>query len=301
MHTSGPSHTVLIKREGDTNIWHTLLEIFSYTMSMDILQLATNSQNGVSLFTEADVDNTQIIIIDDKPDGPYYELWQILARRPIQRLSQIKNNKPLQLKNVVIPLPGATNPMWQDHWTSVDCTTSQTISVFIDRIYEKLSISQKRDPAAPLVVTFINRKASRRIKDHEKLFSDLMSTFPHVQINVVDFASIKFRAQVALVQKTDVLVGVTGAGLTHALFLQPRSCLVEILPQEINLRAFRNVAKLRDLGYFSVHAAQEQTQENSGNDWHYNDINIEDEKFKMVLHVAIRSMYNKGVLEMDVA
>jgi protein O-GlcNAc transferase len=55
-----------------------------------------------------------------------------------------------------------------------------------------------------------------------------MSTFPNVQINVVDFASIKFRAQVALLQKTDVLVGVTGAGLTHALFLQPRSCLVEI-------------------------------------------------------------------------
>lgn len=84
------------------------------------------------------------------------------------------------------------------------------------------------------------------------------------------------------------------------MFLRQRSCLVLLLPTEINLRAFRNVAKLRDLGYFSVRSTQVQTEGNPSNDWHFNDLQIEQEKFKLLMERAIRSMYNKGTLDMDV-
>lgn len=178
------------------------MEIFSYTMSMDILHLATDPTTGKPLFSDKDINTTQIIMIDDVEEGPYYELWQLLADKPIQRLSRIKNHKPLFLENVIIPFPGATNPLWQGHWESQDCTHSEMLSVFIDRILEKLAILQERDPAAPLVLAFIDRKKSRRLKHKDKLFHDLGVTFPNVQINVVDFAGISFREQIALVQKS---------------------------------------------------------------------------------------------------
>jgi protein O-GlcNAc transferase len=297
--SSDASHTILIKREGHLNLWHSLMEIFSYTLTMDIIHLSSDETTGKPLFEAINEETSQVVILDEAPEGPYFELWNLLVKRPVRRLG---NLSPGCLTNVIIPLPGASNPMWQGDWIPGDCKNSKTLSVFVDRILNLLSLSEERDPSAPLTVTFIERKGSRRLLNQESLFSTLRNTYSseNITLNVVDFATIPFREQISLVRNTDVLVGVHGAGLTHGMFLPPRSAVVEILPSDLAHKGFRNLAKLRGHSYFSEHAEKDRKQEKEKEDWHNENVVLGEAKFMELMDVAIKSMYHRGVLDLDV-
>ncbi|KAI1159727.1 hypothetical protein F5B18DRAFT_635439 [Nemania serpens] len=58
-----------------------------------------------------------------------------------------------------------------------------------------------------------------------------------------------------ITHETGVLVGVHGAGLTHLMFMrQGAGALVGIQPQGLDHHGFKNLAGMRDLGYFRAHA-----------------------------------------------
>jgi protein O-GlcNAc transferase len=297
--SSPASHTILIKREGHLNLWHSLMEIFSYTLTMDILRLSSDEGTGEPMFETIDEETSQVLILDEAPEGPYFELWNLLAKRPVQRLGSLP---PGCLTNVVIPLPGASNPLWQGDWIPGDCKDSKTLSVFVNRILNLLSLTKDRDPSAPLTVTFIDRKGSRRLLNQESLFSTLRNTYSseNFALNIVDFASIPLREQISIVRNTDVLVGVHGAGLTHDMFLSPRSAVVEILPSELAHKGFRNLAKLRGHSYFREHAEKDGMDEEREKDWHNENVVLEESRFMELMDVAIKSMYHRGVLDLDV-
>ncbi|KAK6823576.1 hypothetical protein PG987_013833 [Apiospora arundinis] len=73
----GRNFTVLLKREGSHNIFHTFHEMMSLMHSIDILRLATDPMAGRPYVSKADVANTQIVVLDDHPDGPFWDLWRI--------------------------------------------------------------------------------------------------------------------------------------------------------------------------------------------------------------------------------
>jgi protein O-GlcNAc transferase len=298
--SSPASHTILIKREGHLNLWHSLMEIFSYTLTMDILRLSLDESTGEPMFETIDEETSQALILDEAPEGSYFELWNLLAKRPVQRLDSLP---PGCLTNVVIPLPGASNPLWQGDWIPGDCKDSKTLSVFVNRILNLLSLTKERDPSAPLTVTFIDRKGSHRLLNQESLFSTLRNTYSseNFTLNIVDFASIPLREQISIVRDTDVLVGVHGAGLTHGMFLPPRSAVVEILPSELAHKGFRNLAKLRGHSYFREHAEKDGTEEEGKKkDCQNENVVLEESRFMELMDVAIKSMYHRGVLDLDV-
>ncbi|KAL5046399.1 hypothetical protein BDW71DRAFT_197586 [Aspergillus fruticulosus] len=71
VHTHSLNYTLPIKREGANNIWHTLLVVFSMTLSLDVLQMSQLPVDTIPYFTNHDIENTQVLILDDKEDGPY--------------------------------------------------------------------------------------------------------------------------------------------------------------------------------------------------------------------------------------
>jgi capsular polysaccharide biosynthesis protein len=62
---------------------------------------------------------------------------------------------------------------------------------------------------------------------------------------------LRMADQLRLIGATDVLVGMHGAGLAHALFLRPGSALVELFPAYHSpaTRYFRRMAECRGLFY----------------------------------------------------
>ena len=118
-HRPRHSFTILVKREGSGNLWHSLTEIFSLTLTLDVLAMWTDDQNGMGLFTNAE-EKTRVVVLDSAEDGPYIDLWTLLAKKPLERIDSISSDT--ELGDIIIPLAGESNPFWQGDWEPNACT-----------------------------------------------------------------------------------------------------------------------------------------------------------------------------------
>lgn len=299
--TSREQFTVLVKREGHGNLWHSLMEIWSLTHTIDVLRLSADPARGGAAFFEApeDVANAQVVLLDGHPDGPFFSLWKLLTGHQPIRLSEAlgaTGDKPDGEENtaggvlvppglphnIIIPLAGGSNPLWQNDWEDRDCRDAPLLKIFIRRLLEHYHI-ESFDPAAQPVsrsqssgqpgekklrLTIIDRRGTRKILGLEGLVDAARRAHPDVEIRVVDFGAISFPEQIGVVRETDILVGAHGAGLTHTMFLpgaweaqragrpdsHPRKAVVEIQPEEMNYRGFRNLGKMLGHEYFVTKA-----------------------------------------------
>jgi hypothetical protein len=107
-----PNYSILVKREGATNHWHSLMEIFSMTLTRDVLQMTQPSKEHPAHYISGrDAPNTQLVVLDDKPDGPYFDMWSLFAKKRVVRPQDISENTTFE--NIIIPLSGGSNTLWQ--------------------------------------------------------------------------------------------------------------------------------------------------------------------------------------------
>lgn len=181
-------------------------------------------------------------------------------------------------------------------------------------------MDQLRGLQSEITVLFIDRKHSRRLQNQQALFKALRARVPHTSVRLVDFAALSFRDQVWEARRADVLVGIHGAGLTHAIWMRDGArAIVEIQPSVLKHNGFRNLALMKGLGFYRMHAnstgnsmkkpsralslnnvgsGDHRLQQRDG--WHWEDIILEENRFLEVMTVAIKSLYAKGVLNYDV-
>ncbi|KAK2740553.1 hypothetical protein FQN57_006057 [Myotisia sp. PD_48] len=280
------NYTILIKREGEGNPWHCLMEIFSMSLTIDSLKI--DDGRNKPFLTNEDAENTQVVILDKRKDGPYFDLWSLFAKRPIVRLADIPQNSPPE--NIIVPLAGASNPMWQGDWEIQPCQRSDLLQVFSNRVLNHYEVGTPKNKE--IVVTFIDRK-SRRLMHQESYLEALSNNISHIRVQSIDFEDISFKEQLEVARATDVLVGVHGAGLTHGIFLRKGSVMVEILPNKLNHKGFLNVAKLLGHTHFGVHASGQKppSRRVKRKDWHGEDIFLEEDRFLELMDVAIKSLY----------
>ena len=290
---------ILVKREASNyNLWHSIMEVLSVHMTLDVLRMSKNPATNESFFSPDFRENVQVIILDDFLDGPIFDLWSLYASTPPIRLSEIADK---QLDNVLVPLPGGSNPFWQGDWHQTSCQHSELLRVFSQRVFDFYNIAPipNSDKEKSLNLTFIDRKNKRKLVNQDLYIERLKSELPHVNIKVVDFAKLAFKEQLRIVQSTDILIGVHGAGLTHEMFLQPGSTVVEILPPNIHHKGFRNLANQMGHRYFSTHGTRIIPSSEHSN-WQEEDVFIEEERFAELVQVAAASMYHRGSLDLDV-
>ncbi|THV43917.1 hypothetical protein BGAL_0815g00030 [Botrytis galanthina] len=296
--STAKKYTILVKREGEGNLWHCLMEIWSTFMTMDLLKMAVDPKTNAPFYTPEDIENTQIVILDEHKDGPYIDLWTATAQRPIIRVNELLETT--EFENIIIPLPGASNPIWQGDWQIHDCGLSELLRSFSDRVLDFYNVDLWKPHDGDIVLTFINRRR-RRLVDQDSYLEELVSRYPHVKIQNIDFESLSFSEQVKVVRETDVLVGVHGAGLTHGMFLPERSVMVEILPEELNHKGFRNLAGLRSHTYLSVHASKVPApSRRQKREWHWEDLLLDRDRFLDLIDVAVKSVYNTGLRNYDI-
>jgi len=276
--------TMIVKREGPYHLWHCLMEIFSMTLTFDALRMARDpaSPMGAAFFDkEKQSPDTQVVFIDDGPDGPFFDLWSVITgRKPIRAkdltatlAASAAGSTRIPLDSVIIPLAGAANTLWENDWTVRDCSSSALLDTFVARIRGFYSLPPPPPPALTRInLTFINRTTTRKLQDQQRLLDVVQKKYhPYVQVNVVDFAALDFKEQIKVAAETDVLVGVHGAGLTLAMFMkgghEGGGAVVEVLPPKMYHKGFRNLAMMKGMGYFGAHGAlvpKEKKQESAG-------------------------------------
>lgn len=312
----------LLKREGETNPWHCLMEIMSMTFTFDVLRMARNptSSPEAPFFTSAeDSPNTQIVILDDRSDGPYFDLWKLFSGREPKRLSELSAEAEDSWLSdskttIILPLAGASNRIWDNDWVIRDCNENALLRTFVERVLAFYSI--KHDSLSPassspsiIKVTLISRTGSRRLQDEDSLVDALRAELPaHVHLDVVDMAAKSFKEQLEIAHSTDVLIGVHGAGLTHLMFMREgKGAVVEIQPESLIYQGFRNLAAMRGQLYFSAHAAmsgmesraeQSPVTDRDGvqrrSDWHNHDVVMSKDRFVDLAMAAVKALYNEG-------
>lgn len=296
----GRNFTVLLKREGAHNIFHTFHEMMSLMYSIDMLRLATDPMTGRPYVSEADMANTQIVVLDDHPDGPFWDLWRIWSGRLPKRLHELVEEEggwlSQSLGHLILPLAGAANPIWHGTWDGLDCTNDLR-EVFVRRVLSFYGLAQDA-PLEPvsgtqddrLILTFVDRRQTRRLEGLDGLLDRVRTEHPGVKIEAVDFGSISLREQIDVARKTDILVGVHGAGLTHSLFMKEgRGAVVEIFPPDFQYSGLRAIARERNLRYYKTH----NTTRRHDADWHFEDLSLDPETFSTLVRHAMYSLYNR--------
>lgn len=247
--------------------------------TLDVLRITPKPEAGnKAVFSPEDILRTEIVILDEFPDGPYFDLFQLASGKKPTRLaewvgSRSSDSNPgsdaaiLPVDNLIIPLAGAANPLWSD-WVTIDCDENSILRVFVQRVFDFYGIPRERQhgalrshasslflsPSPPrLNVSIIVRRNSRRLIGlEEHLFEAAKAKFARVaDIRLVDFEGKPFQEQIEIARDTDVLVGMHGAGFTHVMFMEEgRGALVEIQPDRLCHRGFRNLAKMNGQLYF---------------------------------------------------
>lgn len=292
-------YTILIKRDGGAHHWHSLMEFFSLYLTLDILRMTINPATGQPYWSLPSVNSTRVVILDSHPDGAFFDLWNMFAGNKPLRLEDLQkqaesSGSPLCLPNVIVPIPGAANPMWQGDWEPRDCTSSALLDTFVSRVMGRYNVTHTRDPSAQVVLTFVDRRHGRRkLHDREAYLQKVQEKFPHVKVQSIDFGEYTYAEQIRIASETDVLVGVHGAGLTLQMYMPPGSSVVEVLPFNFIHRGFRNEAKLRGHRYFNTHAEEVKEEEKNWQD--VDEIVISENRFVEVVSAAVWSMGHRGL------
>jgi protein O-GlcNAc transferase len=287
---TAPSFLMLITREGDGgNIWHTFMEVMSMAMTLDVLQLASRDEKP--MFTPHEARNGQIVILDEHPEGPFYDLWKLstpnykLLRRSDLKASSFPNTK------LILPLAGGGNPFWQGDWELNSCGPSTLIQTFVHRVLDFYNIPHEtKHNIHKATITFVDRKDKRHLVGQAKLLADLRKRYSHANIQAVDFADYSLEDQIAIARKTDILVGVHGAGLTHSLFLEPGSAVIEILPEGVDFKGFENMARQLNVQYFNAKASGSRSPDKIDKGWQFDDVIVGNRDVIKKVDAAIRGM-----------
>lgn len=101
---------LLARREGNTNIWHKLMELWQALLSVHALLLASDPSTGRPYLLKEDISKIQFIVEDDQTDNPWESLWTMVTGNEPIRLSQIQDARCIG--NVILPVAGSSSPFW---------------------------------------------------------------------------------------------------------------------------------------------------------------------------------------------
>ena len=254
-----PGKTILfISRNQDSpNVFHGLSELINTISIMYIFNLKP--------------ENVQVIFLESMKllNDPFYELYKRLVSRGGKPLF-IRNLKQKYHISSAIHIPiNWDSPLFIRLPISrgyPDCKYStQTYNIFNNLINKYIKISNFKDSFVSdqnifyypesviknykLKINFTksitiqwrkvwpsDRKNQKRILGNGPELADrLSSVLPNnYLIRLVDTASLSFISQISIMRKTDLLIGIHGAGLALSIFMPNKSILYEILPKENN-------------------------------------------------------------------
>lgn len=170
------------------------MEVFSMMLSVDVLRMSHDSRFGAEPFfsAPADLPRTQVIVLDDLPEGPVYDLWSFFAGSRLIRLRGVLDNEGTEYETlntlssahaVIVPLPGRANHLSRLGQDTLDCHGSALARTFAGRVlqfYGALRPNGGHSIAEVARVTIINSSSGTR-KINTLISCSMRSTAPSLR------------------------------------------------------------------------------------------------------------------------
>jgi EGF domain-specific O-GlcNAc transferase len=252
--------TLLIKPDSRSNIYHGLCDHINLFLSAWIAGWQ-------------DADDLQIVTWEPElrqervPSG-WYQLYDAFTTRPVRPLG-FWAGKSVCFENVVFAVnPRAAKTFFYNMpvpGRAEGCRSGPDgfVRAFAERTRARVLAQPPRrpGPADPVRVKVMSRSAgtgmtsgTRHVINESELIAAVRRRVPGIEVEVVNFdwnGRPPIAGQLALMADTDVLVGMHGAGLVHALWLPEWAVLFEIYNCG-DVNTYSDLARLAGVDYLTL-------------------------------------------------
>ena len=237
------SPAVAITRYEYYNIYHTMAELYNCFLATVFLQVKPKETN--------------IILVDSHPRDSLDNVWKRLFHSG-RRINELPGR--VLYKKLMWTIPGHSSFL-----LNYSGDAPPYLDEFVEFIINGYAIRRrpfKRD-CKKLRVVLIRREnyiksvlnptgeIDRKIQNEEELLKVLRRRFPLFTVEGSHLEQLHIKTQLHKMARTDLLIGMHGAGLTHSLFLPKDSGVIELLPmywKKANGH-FEGLARWRGLHY----------------------------------------------------
>lgn len=213
-----------------------------------------------------DVQQQQVVLFDNHPDGPYTDLIKTAysPKHPLLRVSEF-GNKVVLFKHLIFHLespaglifPRVANP------DPLRCQSTSFFQYYRKFILSAFNIYDVQPPPIPTITLSLRHRSKEknvgRVLANENEVISMLQQGNLVNVNVIDSSKIPFREQLIIIRNTNILVGVHGAGLMLIMFAAEEAVLVEIHPSYRQDRHFRHASRMTGKIYMPVRSMTRET------------------------------------------
>lgn len=119
--------------------------------------------------------------------------------------------------------------------------------------YKRFNISVRLSKPSKLDVLYLNRNDARRGIVNANMLLDIIRNYTDIQLIIQENKPMSFSDQVLNVIKKDMYISIHGAAMTHILFMEPFSAVIELNPPNFQEPFYKNMAMKTQLFFFGVY------------------------------------------------
>eukprot|EP01083_Nonionella_stella_P069447 185122_1 len=211
-----------------------------------------------------DPKSVNIVFLDGHPWSHIDIVWQKLFKS-ISYVGQLPELSCFEEALFVHPIINSPLMEFEAKFNLRECANSAYVQDFSDFAMRAFHVepARRKTDNSVIQVTVIRRKdylghprkpteALRKMSNLDDMLASVQSR-PGLHVQAVDMMDFTFAEQLEIVKNTDILVGVHGAGLAHAMWMGPGSVLIELKPEShLERKVFGNFAIVKGLHYIPV-------------------------------------------------
>ncbi|KAL4229914.1 hypothetical protein ACF0H5_010305 [Mactra antiquata] len=236
--------TFAVKRYEAHNLYHTVCEWYNIYVISELLNIKPET--------------VDILFMDDRPRGLMDDTWDTLFAQ-IYRYSNLTEKTIFE--TIVWNAIGYESPL-NFHEIRTMPFINQFYKFFLNRFNIKTG---KRLDCKNLRVTIIWRRdymshperkeetgglIHRKFQNENEILAEISAIFNGHTINELVLEQISMKQQLQIISQTDILFGMHGAGMAHALFLPKHAAVFETFPNYWGfLRHFKSFSRWRGIKY----------------------------------------------------
>ena len=235
---------IVVNREYPHNFYHAMTQWFNIFV--------------LSVFFKFEFRKVDILLLDNSPAVHLDVQWATL----FANVTKVKHlNTPVIFREAIFSIPGHESPMYymdQTKMQYVDDFSTEYLNIFglksnkiLDCSHLTIVLAVRKDYFWHLGEgTFSKRNTERKYKNEDEILKILHNEFKGHTIKTFIAENMSLNKQLAIMTNTDILIGMHGCIMTHAMFMPRHAAIFEMYPKFWKpQKFFRAIAKWRGLHY----------------------------------------------------
>lgn len=214
--------------------------------------------------------SVELMFLDDGFPTPTEDLQQLVISSSLT--SRVwkgpdVRHKRVTFHNVMFVPYETTGPLMSRlNDDSAPCHASHLITRFKTDVLSRFALMPKRalDATSALVMTLLSRRdyqgrvVRRKLLNEADVMVHFQRLYPRAKVRSIDASLLTMKEQLELMQDTDVLIGMHGAGMVNVLWLPPGASVIEIFPKRKKRWGYRNLCQYTGCRYRDYRGGRDQ-------------------------------------------